>query len=170
MRDVLTRFVRDDVAPSLTPPDGVSVTAYGETVFERFANPAMAHRTLQVAMDGSQKLPQRLLHTVAARRDAGAMPTWAALVLAAWMRFTAGRTDDGAVLPLDDPLAERIGAAAQRGTDAVSALFEIREVFSESLAGDATFRAEVRRWHTDLGRHGVVGLLQSTARELAASS
>jgi mannitol-1-phosphate/altronate dehydrogenase len=28
---------------------------------ERFANPALKHRTWQIAMDGSQKLPQRML-------------------------------------------------------------------------------------------------------------
>ena len=62
-------------------------------------------------MDGSQKLPQRLLHTVRERRAAGAVPTYAALAVAAWMRFVQGVADNGAALALDDPLAEAIRAA-----------------------------------------------------------
>ncbi len=104
LTDAMRRLIAEDIAPSFTPPDGVSVVDYGESVLERFANPAIAHRTLQVAMDGSQKLPQRVLHTIRDRRAAGAEPRWGALVVAAWMRFARGVADDGRALPLDDPL------------------------------------------------------------------
>ena len=39
--------------------------------FARYANPAIRHRTWQIAMDGSQKLPQRILGTLADNRAAG---------------------------------------------------------------------------------------------------
>ena len=39
----------------------------------RFRNPALRHRTWQIAMDGTQKLPQRLLGTVRDRLAAGAL-------------------------------------------------------------------------------------------------
>ncbi|MDI5941857.1 mannitol dehydrogenase family protein, partial [Micromonospora sp. DH15] len=61
---MLRRLVAEEVAVSFTPPDGVSMVAYGDEVLARFANPAIRHRTLQIAMDGSQKLPQRVLHTL----------------------------------------------------------------------------------------------------------
>src|SRR5690606_2190850 len=56
-------LVRDEVTPTLTPPDGLDLATYGEQVLERFANPATGHTTLQVAADGSQKVPIRLLGT-----------------------------------------------------------------------------------------------------------
>ncbi len=95
---VLRRLIAEDVAASFVPPDGVDVVDYGEQVLARFGNPAIRHRTFQVAMDGSQKLPQRILHTVADLRAAGRPARWAALVVAAWIRFaqaaptTAGRS------------------------------------------------------------------------------
>ena len=61
----MRQFIDEDIAPTLDPPPGVSVAAYGDEVLARFANPAIVHRTVQVAMDGSQKLPQRVLHTIA---------------------------------------------------------------------------------------------------------
>jgi len=167
LSDVLRRMIAEDVANSFTPPDGVSVVGYGESVLERFANPAIRHRTIQVAMDGSQKLPQRVLHTIADRRAAGDRPYWSALVVAAWMRFVQGRADDGAELPLDDPLAEQIRAAlaGSNGTPAgvVAALLGLTEVFPPELAADPEVREMITTWLTALDRHGVVGAVTGAA-------
>jgi fructuronate reductase len=159
----MRRFVAEDVAGSLRPPDGVSVVAYGEEVLERFANPALGHRTVQVAMDGSQKLPQRVLHTILGRRAAGATPRWGALVVAAWMRFVQGVADDGRRLPLDDPLAgeirTRLAEAPATPDGVVTALFGLRSVFPAALAADDTVRTLVVDWLTALEKHGVEATL-----------
>ncbi|WBB90020.1 mannitol dehydrogenase family protein [Verrucosispora sp. WMMC514] len=156
---VLRRLIAEDVAASFVPPDGVAVVDYGEQVLERFGNPAIRHRTLQVAMDGSQKLPQRILHTVADLRAAGRPARWAALVVAAWIRFAQGSADDGRSLPLDDPLAERIravlAAAPRTPAGAVDAMLGLDEVVPPEVAADAQVRADVVGWLTDLHQHGV---------------
>ncbi|MEU7904596.1 mannitol dehydrogenase family protein [Actinoplanes sp. NPDC049118] len=163
MRSALERFVAEDVAGSFEPPPGVSVVGYGASVLDRFANPAIAHATRQVAMDGSQKLPQRVLHTIVDRRAAGASPRWGALVVAGWIRFVQGRTDDGRALPLDDPLAaeirDRLAAAPSTPRGAVEALFGLDAVFPAELAADETVRALVLDWLTALDRHGVEATL-----------
>jgi fructuronate reductase len=159
MRAALERFVVDDIAPSLDPPGGVSVAEYGGQVLERFANPATGHRTLQVAMDGSQKLPQRILHTAVDRRAAGASPRWAALPVAAWMRFVAGRADDGRDLPLDDPLAAEIRAALDGANGKVDALLGLDQIFPAELAADEVWRGLVDGWLIELDKHGVADLL-----------
>ncbi|WP_349876737.1 mannitol dehydrogenase family protein [Micromonospora sp. HUAS YX12] len=156
---VLRRLVTEEIAPSFTPPPGVDVTAYGEQVLARFGNPAIRHRTAQVAMDGSQKLPQRVLHTIADLRAAGRSARWSALVVAAWLRFLLGYADDGRPLPLDDPLADRLRAALAAGAHTpagvVDAVFALREVFPADLAADDEVRADVTGWLTALERHGV---------------
>ncbi|SCL54589.1 fructuronate reductase [Micromonospora eburnea] len=164
---VLRRLVTEDVAPSFAPPAGVSVPGYGEEVLARFTNPAIRHRTLQIAMDGSQKLPQRVLHTMADLRAAGRSARWVALVVAAWLRFLLGYADDGRPLPLDDPLADRIRAALAAGRDTpagvVDALFALREVFPAELAADDEVRADVVGWLSALERHGVRATLAGAA-------
>jgi fructuronate reductase len=166
-RPALQRLIAEDVARSLAPPDGVSVVEYGDSVLDRFANPVLRHRTIQVAMDGSQKLPQRVLHTIADLRAVGARPYWTALVVAAWMRFVQGRADDGAALPLDDPLAPRIRAALAAGRDSpagvVDALLGLTEVFPVELAADDELRGLVVDWLTTLDRHGVAATLAGAA-------
>ncbi|MEV8511827.1 mannitol dehydrogenase family protein [Dactylosporangium sp. NPDC051484] len=151
MRAAMEGLIRADIAPTLCPPEGLSTQRYGDSVLERFANPALRHRTLQVATDGTQKLPQRLLGTIADRRAAGAVPRHATLVLAAWMRFVRGYADDGSPLPLDDPLADRLRAAPS--------LLELDAVFPPGFADDAELRDQLASWGRSLQRHGVLGTL-----------
>ena len=80
-------LMTEDVVPTLTPPDGLDLAEYGASVLERFANPALKHRTTQVAMDGSVKLPVRMLGTVRDRLAAGAEPQVISLAVAAWMVY-----------------------------------------------------------------------------------
>ncbi|SNY54310.1 mannitol dehydrogenase family protein [Paractinoplanes atraurantiacus] len=159
MLPAMRHFIADDITPCLSPPPGVDTSAYGEEVLTRFENPAIAYRTLQVAGDGSQKLPQRVLHTIQDCRKAGSMPRWGALVVAAWMRFVQGTADDGRELPLDDPLADRIrarlAATGSSPSEVVDALLGLDTVFAADLAGDSELRAEIVTWLTALTKHGV---------------
>ncbi|GAA1655147.1 mannitol dehydrogenase family protein [Kribbella alba] len=141
-QELMTR----DVVPTLTPPDGLDLTAYGASVLERFANPALKHRTAQVAMDGSVKLPVRLLGTVRDRLAVGAEPRLASLAVGAWMVYVAtGRDVNGRELPLDDPQASRVraaaGSAAPGAAGLVDAMLSIDTIFDGELAADKVFRA-----------------------------
>jgi fructuronate reductase len=137
-----------DVAPTLQVPDGLNLSDYRRTVLERFANPDMRHRTAQVAMDGSQKLPVRLLGTVRDRLAAGAMPTHAALAIAAFMTYVARGCDiNDRPLPLDDPLAVPLRRAAVVGTGdprgLVRSMLDITEIFGTDLREHDGFRDEL---------------------------
>ena len=164
---ILRGLMADDVAPTLDVPDGFDLSAYEQELLDRFANPALHHRTVQIAMDGSQKLPPRLLGTIADRRRAGAEPSLAALGVAAWMRYvSARRSDAGRELPVDDPLAGEL-AARLRGCDdatsVVGALLSVTAIFGEELAGDDGLRELL----TDHLGMLIADGAQRTARRLA---
>ncbi len=163
MRSFVQRLMADDIAPTLQAPHGVSVADYGASVLERFANPAIVHRTPQVALDGSQKLPQRIFSAVAQRRADGAEPGYLAVSLAAWIRFLAGVADDGSPLPLDDPLAGPLrDALATAGADPaamVRAVFGLAAVAPDGLADVAVLVSLVADRLEALRRGGVAGLL-----------
>ena len=143
LRELAARLMAEDVTPTLHVPAGFDLEAYTASVLTRFGNPALRHHTTQVAMDGSQKLPQRLLGTVRDRLAAGAEPRWAALGVAAWMRYVWAAADDhGAPLPVEDPLAGRIRevvAAADSPRRAAAALLGLPEVFGADLPADPAF-------------------------------
>jgi fructuronate reductase len=163
MLGLLRCLVEADVAPTLNPPAGVQVADYGASVLDRFANPAIEHRTLQVAMDGSQKLPQRLLGTIVDRRRQGALPEYAALALAGWMRFVMGIADDGRALPLHDPLADAIRAALPHSSDpaqTVAALLRLDTIVPAELAEDTELAAALTRWLTALSVAGAAATVK----------
>nr|WP_246045515.1 mannitol dehydrogenase family protein [Rubellimicrobium roseum] len=144
----IERLWRAEIVPSLAPPEGMDLSSYTDALRTRYANPAIRHRTWQIAMDGSQKLPQRILGTVADNLAAGRPVTGLATVVAAWMRYVGGT--DGAGRPIDvrDPLADRLRALSDGAGDAearADALLSVREVFPEALAADPRFRASVAR-------------------------
>ena len=145
------RFIRammdEEVSPTLRMPAGVDLGAYKSALIRRFANPALRHRTWQIAMDGSQKLPQRLLGPIRERLAAGAPFPRLALVIAGWMRYVAGRDERGWPIDVRDPLAEMLRAAAdEAGPEPerlAAALLGISQVFGQDLPADPRFREAV---------------------------
>ncbi|MCC3762227.1 mannitol dehydrogenase family protein [Glycomyces sp. TRM65418] len=157
-------LISEQIAPSFAPPDGQDTVAYGEDVLERFANPGIRHRCLQIAMDGSQKLPQRLFATIADLADADVARDLIALPLAAWTRFCSGRSDAGAELPLDDPLGDvirrRLAAAGPDPAARIDAILGFRQIVPEPVADDHQLRRAAAKWLRELDRHGVATTLE----------
>ncbi|GAB3499831.1 mannitol dehydrogenase family protein [Flexivirga lutea] len=137
---------RQDALPTLQTPPGVDLAAYGDQILQRFANPHLRHTTVQVAMDGSQKLPIRVLDTARDRLRAGAVPHHCALAIAAWMVYVRrGRDVAGQELPLRDPLADVLRErAAGPAAGLVDRMLGIGQVFDAEIAGSDVFRAAVR--------------------------
>ncbi|MBN8843159.1 MAG: mannitol dehydrogenase family protein [Sphingomonadales bacterium] len=137
------RMMREDVAPSLAPPPGLDVAAYIGSILARFANPAIEHRLSQIAWDGSQKLPYRILDTVRDALAAGRPVDRLAVPVAAWLRFIerAASADE----PITDPLADRLLAA---GGD-WRAIVAMREIFGD-LANAPAFLSAIERAHAAL--------------------
>jgi fructuronate reductase len=126
-----------EIIPSFTPPEGVDLAAYAQALLERYRNPAIRHRTWQIAMDGSQKLPQRILGTIADNRAAGRATPGLTLAVAAWMRYVGGTDERGAPIDVRDPLAPRLRALSDAAPDPaakVAALLSVAEIFPRDLA------------------------------------
>ena len=104
------RLMREDIAPSVKAPPGLDLSRYIDDVLARFANPAIRHLLSQIAWDGSQKLPYRLLGTVREALDAGRPIARLAVPIAAWLRFLERAGRGGAAIT--DPLAADLLARA----------------------------------------------------------
>ena len=109
--DVFRRAARqlmlDEQAPTLTIT-GVDLLAYADSLIARFSNPALKHRTWQIAMDGSQKLPQRMLDGIRVHLARDSRWPLLALGVAGWMRYVSGTDDAGQTIDVRDPLVDKI--------------------------------------------------------------
>jgi fructuronate reductase len=141
----LAEGVMDDAATTLKMPPGADVAAYKRALLERYANPALRHRTWQICMDGSQKLPQRLLGSIRDRIGAGAPIDRLVMGVAGWMRYVTGIDEQGKPIDVRDPLSARLRAIAdEAGLVAerlAPALLDVREIFGAELAAEPRFRA-----------------------------
>lgn len=157
---VFARFVktlwRREIMPSLTAPPGVDLDAYAGALFERYANPGIRHRTWQIAMDGSQKLPQRILGTLRDNLAANRPSPGLSLAVAAWMVYVGGTDLSGAPIDVRDPLAGRLrdlAASAGDATGKVAALLSVTDIFDPALA--AALQPAVTAAYTALVTGGV---------------
>jgi fructuronate reductase len=157
------RLMRADIAFSLPPTRGLDTARYIGDILARFRNPAISHQLAQIAWDGSQKLPFRLLGTIADALDAGRAVARLTVPVAAWMLFAARRALSGE--PLVDPLAGAIAGIAAASLDRQPAAFmALDAVFPPRLAADARFRDAVTAAHRTLAAKGPAAAMSEAER------
>jgi fructuronate reductase len=156
------RLMLEDLRATVAAPPGYDVLAYCGELLKRFENPALAHRTQQIAMDGTQKVPVRWLPALRESLAAGAERPQLERALAAWLHYLAsGRSDSGVALVISDPgapaLAERLRSAADANA-AVQAALSHANVFGETPWPTA-FVARLASHLSTLRRGGMTALL-----------
>ena len=126
-----------EIMPVVRAPQGFDLQVYAQALMERYANSKIRHRTWQIAMDGSQKLPQRLLGSLEANIAAGKPVPGLSLAVAAWMYYVGGIDQTGQPIDVKDPMAEKLRAISDASTtpaDKVAALLSLSEIFPIELA------------------------------------
>ncbi|MEX2518663.1 MAG: mannitol dehydrogenase family protein [Paracoccaceae bacterium] len=108
----LAAALMEEAAETLPAPVRADAPNYARALMARFANPAINHRLRQIAMDGSLKLPIRLLPTRAARAEMGLPSPAIDAALTAWLGFLEAEFEAGRAV--DDPAADALRAALPR--------------------------------------------------------
>ncbi len=122
LKHYLSELMRTEIAPTLPALPGLDVAQYQQRLLRRYANPALKHQTRQIAMDGSQKMPQRLLDTVRARLAADQPVSCLALAVAGWLHYLRSVDQAGRRYDIQDPMAESLA---------------VQYALAEQAAGDA---------------------------------
>ncbi|WP_424971128.1 mannitol dehydrogenase family protein [Dinoroseobacter sp. S76] len=154
------------VAAGLAPLPGMDYAAYGRALISRFENPSIAHSTYQIAMDGSQKMPQRIFAPAEDARISRAPRDTYAFATAAWLRYLMGRTEDGAEYALRDPRETEIAEGlrgAREAKDVIAGLRSVPGLLPEPLFADRDWLAAVETALADILRDGAL----RTAERLA---
>jgi len=144
-KSLIGTMMSEEIMPTLAMPVGIDLLAYRDALLERFSNTALKHRTWQIAMDGSQKLPQRLLGTISDRLASGKPFDRLALGVAAWMRYALGKDEQGAPIDVRDPMADTFKQIDTGPVDStVRQFLSLETVFGTTLPTNPVFVETVR--------------------------
>ena len=143
--------------PTLNVPSHVNLQQYAEKLIERFSNPSLKHRTWQIAMDGTQKLPQRMLDSIRWHIQHNSDFSLLALGVAGWMRYVGGVDDHRQTIDIRDPMVDelkRLVVSSNDGIERVNTLLSLEAVFGTDLPNNSLFKEKVTKHYLSLMEKG----------------
>ncbi|WP_424981498.1 mannitol dehydrogenase family protein [Maritalea sp. S77] len=144
LRTHVLNMMTDEIMPTLDLPDSFDLYAYRDELIERFENPGMAHRLTQIAMDGSQKLPQRLLNTIRDCMATNQPYSYLIKAVAAWIKFVSQSGEGQPFGPLNDPMRQALEQDVRTANGKLQHLAEQvlarQEIFGADLSQSDAFR------------------------------
>jgi len=116
-RSYLRTMMAEEIVPLLPDVPGIDLADYQRTLVKRLANRRISDRLARLARRGSTKVPNYVLPSVRAARDAGRSYDLLALAVAGWLRFLRGYGYAGEEVPVEDPRRELPELARSAGVD-----------------------------------------------------
>ena len=152
-----------EITPTLETPEGENLNSYCKQLLERYKNPSIEHRTWQIAMDGSQKLPQRFLETITYLLKNELSFQGLALAVAAWIKYVSGIDLNGNIIDVRDPLADDFATISKNSKTSeqyVDGILSLCEIFPAHLANSSIFRKEIHIAYNSLEKLKSTGAIQ----------
>lgn len=162
--NMIKLFMAREAGEAVTAPAGFDIEQYKAQLRDRFFNTALKHRTWQIAMDGSQKLPQRLLETLREQLAGKGNIDIICLAVAAWIRYVSGVDEKGSPIEVSDPLASELRKRCDENTGnpraMVEAVVSLQQVFGSDLINEARFVDTTTLWLTRFYAQGVLATIK----------
>ncbi|TBR41955.1 mannitol dehydrogenase family protein [Marinomonas agarivorans] len=167
LKALTLQLMVNEQATSLSAELDTDLVGYAHTLITRFSNPNIQHQTAQIAMDGSQKLPPRVIDSILTLlqrppySDANP-PKILLFLLAGWMHFVQQKYRDQETLV--DPAADQLNALLSANLDnPCAALLQFKGVFNKPFLSNSTLTEHVTRFYQDIEQHGIRAALESLA-------
>jgi len=166
LQNATNSLMRSEQAKSLNSAilrkANIETDRYADTLLHRFRNRHLRHRCAQIAIDSSQKLPQRLLDPIREHLKAGRSCPVSFLAVAGWMRYCAGRDEAGRAFDLNDPLSGQLRVLGTQAMHSASirGFLELKAVFPRDLVNIPEFRDLLDEAYQSLRQKGVVRALE----------
>lgn len=144
----------------------VGAADYVAHLRQRFANPALRHRCVQIASDASQKLPQRLLAPLRDLLAQGRDPSALVLAVALWIRSCARLNEEGGPITIHDPAFHQWNDADHKDRNAaatVERFLHFRQVFDPASGRQAGIAAALTAALDEISQHGALGAIERLA-------
>ncbi|GEM79827.1 mannitol dehydrogenase family protein [Vibrio superstes] len=165
LKSVTQKLMIDEQGRSLSPSLDVNLEEYAELLIDRFSNPNIKHKTYQIAMDGSQKLPQRALDPFLTLQERGVEAKIQPVIIAGWMHYLMNAQQTST--EIHDPLAmtfQDIMASFSDKASVASGLLGIQSVFGEHGKDNKELIDGVMKAFNDISERGIKKTIENLAQ------
>ncbi|MCZ7486404.1 mannitol dehydrogenase family protein [Rhizobium rhizogenes] len=159
VRDFIDAYWRE-VARTLDP--AVDGAEFAAGLRERFANPSLQHKTMQIASDASQKVPLRILGPLRELLEEKAASRAVIFAVALWIRSCVDRDEKDQPITILDPAFKEWDAPDQlaMAPDAVVDRFlTFRRTFGDDLPGNENFVSTLKAAYRDIRQQGALAAI-----------
>ncbi|GAL35867.1 D-mannonate oxidoreductase [Vibrio maritimus] len=156
-KEMTRRLMLDEQKPTLQELDDINLVDYSELLLNRFSNPYLKHKTAQIATDGSQKLPQRIIESIGILAKEEQSFAALALATAAWMRYLKGVDENNQPINIIDPLSEHLLSIANQYSTAdsmIKALLSEESIFDQSIVQQQPVIDAITRAYVNIEQKG----------------
>lgn len=143
-------------------PKQVSTAEYANKLLHRFANPHLKHKTEQIAMDGSKKIPQRWLGSLNYLLENKLNFDILALGLAGWILFCSGKNQYGNTLEISDPLKYVYELIYQKNStidQIVNEFLAINSIFPSTISQNKELAKKIIFFIEEINKNGVIKVI-----------
>ncbi len=147
----IREMMKSEIKPMLKTAEGMDLDIYIEDLLSRFSNSAIVHKLEQIAWDGSQKLPIRILDTINENLANNISIEKLSFAIAAWFRFIAKKAKNNE--KITDPLSEElmnIGKSLDNSEADLNKFFALTQVFSAELINNEIFKSSLKNAYLKL--------------------
>lgn len=154
------QMMHKEVKPLLPVIPGVSLDAYCDKLIERFSNPTIMDQINRLTLNGSGKLPQFIMPTIAEQIMANTHNLKRlSLVVASWFRYMRGVNEQGKPYEIDDARSSELHPLAVEGGTNPYPLIDVKNLFGDDLRGDKIFMGELAKALESLEAKGALATL-----------
>lgn len=148
-----------EIAPQVDPVPGMTPADYVTLIDSRFSNAEIIDTVRRVAFDGSSRQTGFILPTLRDALAKGTPTDGLALSQAIWARMCAGTREDGSTIEANDPVWDKLNAAAIAAKTDPSVWLAQQDLYGD-LADNAAFQSQFNTWLTLIWADGVTAALQ----------
>ncbi|GAC14463.1 mannitol dehydrogenase family protein [Aliiglaciecola lipolytica] len=142
----IRQLLSQEILPSIDNATGMDLDEYANDIIKRYHNKHIRHFLTQIAWDGSQKIPFRILNTIRDNIKAERSIVLLCVPIAAWCLFLAKRTKEEHEIV--DPLAEVLTGLVKKNVDSplnlVDDILDLTAVFAD-LSANQKFRNTIKQ-------------------------
>ena len=127
----INNYLDKEVIPTIKKQDNFDLVQYKKDVLKRFRNPFLNHKLEQIGMDGSLKIPIRIINTFK-NNNQNTECIYTFTIVACWILFLKKNNINKYKYDVSDPISEDLLSIANNEKNVIEKIIDLKNIFDLS--------------------------------------